>query len=487
MSQIMKSTFKGIYSATKFLMQGRILKKDIGARFATPKEIRQIMNSSNKGVLIDGHNKRLSEKDSFRHVAIVAPPGAGKSTGYIVPNILDKASQKCSMLITDPSGEIYANTSKHLKYKGFNIITLDPSNINTSGRFNPFDGLGHNDTIEIERICASIILSKYGNDKEPIWNDGAIALLEVLAKCLAYSKPEYLNIPNLNYLAQVFGQNGKALDDWVADHSINPSDPDDRTIIDAWLGIVSSNQNMLNSYCTVVKTALKQFNNRQIQKLFYTNDIDLQAFRKTKTAIYIILPENQASYFQFMVDVFYSQFFSVMMQNLPTRKTLDVYCMLDEFGSAYIDNFSMIINNVRKYRVSLSLVFQGMSQIEEKYGQKKAKSIKAGISTTLLYAGADYLTAKEQSDKIGHKVTLQRRKFEEIEENYAKIELMSADKIRTLQNNQFLLVSANYHPFVVTFKPFYESGSPFKRLVKRGAYPLPPNNNTKTVHQLFIG
>lgn len=486
MSEIMKSTFKGIYSAGKFLMRGHILKKDIGARFATKKEMSQIANSSNKGVLIDGVNKRLSDKDSFRHVAIISPPGGGKTTGYIVPNILDKARSKCSMLITDPSGEIYANTSKHLKSKGFNIITLDPSNINTSSHFNPFDGLDHNDTIEIERICASIILSKYGSDKEQIWNDGAISLLEIFAKCLAYTKPEYLSIPNLNYLIQVFGSDGGNLDDWVADHSMNPSDPHDRTIIDSWLGLITSNANMLNTYTTIVKTALKQFNNRQIQKLFHTNDIDLQEFRNKKTAIYIILPENQAAYFQFLVDVFYSQFFSSMMKTIPSRKTLDVYCFLDEFGSAYIDNFSMIINNVRKYRISLSLVFQGISQIAEKYGEQRAKSIKAGISTTLIFAGADFLSAKEQSDRLGQKVTLQRKKFEEIEETYSKIELMSADKIRTLENNQFLFVSANYHPFVVTYKPFYQSGSPYKAMVKRGAYPQPPNISNKTIYQLSL-
>lgn len=486
MSDLIKGTFRGMYSATKFLVRGHILKKDIGARFATKKETNQIMNSSNTGVLIDGIDKRLSDKDSFRHVAIISPPGGGKTTGYIIPNILDKARSNCSMLITDPSGEIYANTSRHLKNKGFNIVTLDPSRIDTSSRFNPFDGLAHNDTIEIERICASIIMSKYGTAKDQLWNDGAISLLEIFAKCLAYAKPEYLNIPNLNYLMQAFGSDGKSLDNWVADHSTNPSDPNDRTIIDSWIGLISSNERMLNSYVTIVRTALKQFNNRQIQKIFYTNDIDLEKFRKTKTAIYIILPENQASYFQFLVDIFYSQFFSAMMNNLPSRKTLDVYCFLDEFGNSYVDNFSMIINNVRKYRVSLSLVFQGISQIAEKYGKEKSLSIKTGISTTLVFAGADLVSATEQSQRLGRKVTLQRKKFEEIEETYAQIELMSADRIRTLENNQFLLVSANYHPFVVTFKPFYQSGSPFKNTVKQGAYNQVQNQSNKTIYQLSL-
>jgi type IV secretory pathway TraG/TraD family ATPase VirD4 len=163
-----------------------------------------------------------------------------------------------------------------------------------------------------------------------------------------------------------------------------------------------------------------------------------------------------------------------------------VYCFLDEFGNSYVDNFSMIINNVRKYRVSLSLVFQGISQIAEKYGKEKSLSIKTGISTTLVFAGADLVSASEQSQRLGRKVTLQRKKFEEIEETYAQIELMSADRIRTLEQNQFLLVSANYHSFVVTFKPFYQSGSPFKNTVKQGAYNQVQNQSNKTVYQLSL-
>ncbi len=482
----MKSTFRGLYGTGKFLLKGYTLEKDIGARFAKKKEIGKLINPRNKGVLIDGVKRRLSEKDSFRHVGIVSPPGGGKTTGYILPNILDKAQSKCSMLITDPSGEIYTATSAHLKSKGYAIITLDPSNIETSARFNPFEDLDHQHLVEIERICASIILSKYGNDKDPLWNDGAISLLEVFAKCLAYSQPEYLNIPNLNYLVTKFGSDGSSLDNWVADHSHHPNDPDDMSIVDAWNGIISGNKNMLSSYTTIAKTALKQFNNRQIQKLFSSNDIGFERFREKKTAIYILLPENQASYYQFLVDVFYTKFFAMMMAKLPTRRDLDVYCFLDEFGNAYVDKFSMIVNNVRKYRVSLSLVFQGISQLSEKYGIERAKSIKAGISTMLVFGGADYETLKEQSVAIGDKVTQQRKSFAESEISYAKTALLPPDQIRTLEDNQFLFLSANNHPFLVEFTPFYQGSSPFSRLAKKGAFTQGANPTPVFQYQLKI-
>jgi type IV secretory pathway TraG/TraD family ATPase VirD4 len=177
MSKILKDTFVGLGKVGSYLAKGYMLKKEDGARFATKSEEGDIFHRSNRGLIVDGINKRLSEKDSFEHIAIIAPPGKGKSTGYIRPNIYDKSAQNCSMVITDPRGELYDNTSQQLRDKGFEVLTLRPDDLSVSARFNPFHGLDARDIIEIEQICTSIILSKYGSDKEGIWNDGAISLL----------------------------------------------------------------------------------------------------------------------------------------------------------------------------------------------------------------------------------------------------------------------------------------------------------------------
>jgi len=200
---MMKGTFNFIFKATGFLIKGYTLKKETGARFSTKEEEKRFLNARHKGLLIDGKHNHLSEKDSFEHMAIIAKPGTGKTTRFIIPNILDKARENCSLLVTDPSGEIFSQTSAYMKSKGFNVLTLNPDDLTISSKFNPFDGLGAANIIEIEQVCSSIILSKYGNDKDPVWNEGAISILEVLSKCLAYSYPDCLNLPNLNYLRHV--------------------------------------------------------------------------------------------------------------------------------------------------------------------------------------------------------------------------------------------------------------------------------------------
>ena len=485
---VLKATFGLMFEAGKFLAKGYVLRNESGARFSSKKEEKEIFNTRNKGVLIDGKSKRLSEKDSFEHLAIIAKPGSGKTTGYIVPNILDKAKNNCSMIITDPSGEIFENTSGYLKSCGFNILVINPDDLNVSCRFNPFDGLNSKNIIEIEQICTAIIMSRYdGGSSDPssaVWNDGASSLLEIFAKCLAFSEPENLNLPNINYLVQMFGENGSALDDWIAEHSINPNNLNDKSIINSWIGLTKSNKNMLSSYATIAKTSLKQINNSEIQKLLSRNDIDFNSFRKNKTILYLIFPANKQSYYQFLIDLVYIRFFSLAMEKRPRFNDLSIYCFLDEFGSSYISDFQALINNIRKYRVSISIVLQSISQLDTKYG-KSADAIKGGIGTYLVFAGADYSTAKEISDVIGKKLLVERNNLTDIQQHYQELTLLTANEIRTLQSNQAVLLSKNRHPLIVEIIPFYEH-STFKSFVKREFYIIPENENWEEVTLISI-
>jgi len=97
----------------------------------------KLFKFNNKGLLLDGKNKRLSLKESFNHLAVASRTGGGKTTAYVLPNIYKLANDNCSIVLTDLSGEIYEKTSGYLKSKGFKIYVLDPTDLKSSNRFNP--------------------------------------------------------------------------------------------------------------------------------------------------------------------------------------------------------------------------------------------------------------------------------------------------------------------------------------------------------------
>lgn len=455
MSKIIKDTFSTFFKVGSLIAKNKLLVKEEGARFANSKELKTIFSDKNKGLLIDGQNRRISQKDSYEHVAVIAKPGSGKTTAFIIPNIFELSNSNCSMIVNDPSSEVYQLTSGHLQVQGYRVLKISPDDLNSSSRFNPFAGLDARHTIEIEQVCAAIIMSKYSTDKEQLWNDGAISIMEILAKCLAYSQPHKLNLPELNSLVQRFGSDGSGLEDWVAENAVNPYYPNDRSLFESWIGLTTSNEKMLSSYVTICKTALKQLNNPKVRELLSSDTLELDNIRQQKTIIYLNFPEAQQAYYQFIIDVFYARLFTVVMKAKPTSKELDIYAFLDEFGNSYIQDFQTIITNVRKYRVSLSLVFQGISQLTDKYGEQRAKAIKAGIGSSLIFKGGDLDTNEEFAKVMGKRVVVQRESFTSVVQQYNELELLSSGQLRTLADNQAVYISKHYHPAILETVNFF--------------------------------
>ena len=120
-------------------------------------------------MVLDGQSLALSEQDSFKGVCVLSRVGAGKTSRYIIPNVLQRAHENCSMVINDPKGEVFEKTSYRLKKRGFRIITIDPENMERSSRFNPFAEVTSD--IEIEQVAEILVRSGNPNSagKDDFW------------------------------------------------------------------------------------------------------------------------------------------------------------------------------------------------------------------------------------------------------------------------------------------------------------------------------
>ena len=120
------SAFKMMYKATDYVVRGYTEKDRLeGARFLNSNEENSFLLSGNKGLLLDGTDKRLSVSESYQNVCFTARVGAGKTTKYTIPNVLDKAQSNSSLIIHDPKGEVHKLTSRYMEAMGYNtILTL---------------------------------------------------------------------------------------------------------------------------------------------------------------------------------------------------------------------------------------------------------------------------------------------------------------------------------------------------------------------------
>lgn len=472
--------FKLMWMAVVFLFKSKIFRKEDGAEFASKRSYSKYLNRHNNGLVLNGESLKLSEKESFQNVACVARVGAGKTSRYIIPNVLERSRKNCSMVINDPKGEVFEATSKHLESKGFDIIVIDPEDLSRSSCFNPL--LEANNAIELEQIAE--ILVKCGsssNDKDSIWVNGAMRFVSVFLQCLrnaGYDKPEYNTLSNLYFLFQSFGNDGTNLDSWMAKYTTDPDNPHDKRLWNEWNGVMTGNTEGVQSFVLNAITALKAMSNKNLALLTSKSDFKLENIRNTRTAIFVVTPPQLMSYYSFLISVFFRSVFNSCMREMPNKKTLPVYILYDEFGHSVIPNFTETANTIRAYKVSLSIVLQSISQLSSKYGKENANAMLGGFATYLCYSGSDPDTASFFERIIGKKrITQLPDSLENYTEHYREQNLINANEVRTMDDDQVLIVTKNRDPLLIHSKGYFQIGR-LMRMVRKGAYVNPKSPPT---------
>ncbi len=458
---------KAIGHGASRLINGRVLNQTSGAKFAKAKHYREFLGSHHKGLLVDGHSLRLSKEESAKNICVIARTGAGKTSRYIIPNVLDQASRKASLVINDPKGDVFQATSGAMHRAGFKIITINPQNPQASSRFNPLSEA--RDDIELEQIAAIIVRSGNPGEKDGFWNLGATRIVAIFLKALrnvqkASGRP-VLTLENLNFLFQNFGSDGSALTNFMANATIDPDDPSDPTLWNEWKGALTGNEEGVQSFVLNGLTALRALSNRNIAWMTSASDFKLDDLRREKTCIYFITPPQHGEYFSTLVSIFFRSVFNSAMRNIPSKSDLPISILYDEFGHANLPDFVSTANTIRAYKCSLSIVLQSISQLSHRYGSNTAAAIQGGFNTFITYPGSDPHTAQFFEQITGKVRERQREEWKNHTDSYREYQLINSGEIRTLDSDQALIVSANRDPMLIKTKPYFLEPK-FSRLAK---------------------
>ncbi len=443
--------------AAYFLVFGRFLARAQGARLLTKGETAELLSARNTGLLLDGQDGRLSERESFQNVCVVARVGAGKTSRYIIPNVLDKAKRKVSLVVNDPKGEVFEATSGYMQAHGYKVIVINPEDLGQSAAFNPL--LEARSDIELEQVAEILVKAgSGGNSKDAFWDAGAARLVSVLLKLLrraGQDDPTYFTLGNLYSLLQAFGSDGAPLDDFVIKWAYDPLNPTDQTLWEEWKGAITGNQTAVQGFALTALTALRAFTNQNLVKLTSVSSFELADIRREKTVLYFVIPAQHAEYYGFWTSVFFRSVFNMCMRQMPRAGELPIYILYDEFGHSTVPSFVSVANTIRGYRVSLSIVLQSLAQLSARYGREYAQSIQGGFTTYLCYSGSDQETARFFEAVAGKVIDIRKDKLEEVKEHRHEYNLLNADAVRRIGDAQAVLVSANKNPAILETLPYF--------------------------------
>lgn len=467
--EVFKLPFKIIKELTIFLIKGRVLRDKTGATLAKPNDYKNYLNERNKGLLIDGFKLKLTPKHSYMHMMVVGRPGASKTSGFIIPNLMERAKTDCSLVINDPKGEIYESTAGYLQQNGYKVIIIDVEKPEQSARFNPL--LEAKNDMELEQLAEVLVLasgsgsSRGGSDD--FWNKTAMRYIALFLKVLKNAgedDPALFTLHNLLSLVQNFGEDGKPLAEFMAQYCTYQDDPANPKLFNEWLGLISGNKEGIQSAILTALTALRFVTNDNIVKICSRSDVSLANIRYQKTAIFLVTPPQHSSYYAPFVSIFFKSVFNACMREMPNQKTKPVYIYHDEFATSFIPDFTSIANTIRGYNVSISIVLQSIRQLNQRYGQDTAESIMGGFSSYLTYAGSDLITTDYFQNIVGTVRERQKKNLTDTSDTYREYKLLNSDEIRRMDERQALFVTRNQNPVILDIKPYFENSKYLTRI-----------------------
>ena len=424
------------------------------------------------------------------HALMIGAAGVGKTAYWLYPCIEYACASGISFLTTDTKGDVMRNYGNIAKDYGYNVSVIDLRNPTRSNGNNLLHLVNkYMDKYKAEPhklvykakaekyakiISKTIILS--GMDaasfgQNAYFYDAAEGVLTATILLVAeFCKPEERHIVSVFKLIQELlsptGQKGKNKFQRLMD--LLPNDHKAKWFAGSALN--TSEQSM----ASVMSTALSRLNafldSELEQLLCFDTEIDAEKFCNEKSAIFIIMPEENPNTF-FMISLVIQQLYREILavadeMGGKLKNRCIFFC--DEYGTLpKIQDAEMIFSASRSRRLQIVPIIQSFSQLDKNYGKEGAEIIVDNTQLTIFGGFAPNSTSAEVLSKaLGSRTVLSgsvSRGKNEPSESLQMIErpLMTPDELKSMPKGHFVVMKTGAYPMKVKLKLFYDWGIVF--------------------------
>lgn len=204
--------------------------------------------------------------------------------------------------------------------------------------------------------------------------------------------------------------------------------------------------------------------------LCFDTEIDAEKFCNEKSAIFVIMPEENPNTF-FMISLIiqqlYREILAVADENGGKLKNRCVF-FADEFGTLpKIESAEMMFSASRSRRLQIVPIIQSFSQLDKNYGKEGAEIIVDNTQITLFGGFAPNSSSAETLSKaLGSRTVMSgsvSRSKNDPSQSLQMIErpLMTPDELKSMPKGQFVVMKTGFHPMKVKLKLFFKWGIKF--------------------------
>ena len=492
------------------------------ASFATPKEINKSFKRVDyepnlwregktkdlpQGIIIGcnivkfGKKKKVSAivDEGDVHSLMIGAAGVGKTAKFLYPNIEYCCATGMSFVVSDTKGDIlrnYAPIAK--KYYGYDISVLDLRNPTQSDGFNMLHMVNKymDEYLQTNSLVAKAKAEKYAKIiSKTIMNSGGFDSANAGQNAFFYDSAEGLITSVILVIAEfcspyAFGEieqrdKGeerhiisvfKLIQDLLAPSEVKGKSqfkllmeklPEEHKA--RWLSGAALNTSD-QAMASVLSTALSRLNaflDSEIEQLLcFETKIDTEKFCKNKSAVFLIMPEEDDSKY-FLISLIVQQLYREMLSiademggKLPNR----VMFFLDEFGTLpAIQSAEMMFSASRSRRISFVPIIQSLAQLEKNYGKEGADIIIDNCQICI-YGGfapnseAANILSKTLGDRTVMTGSISQGKDKSKSLQMTGRPLMTPDELKTMPKDTFIVTRTGVKPMKTKLHLFFEWG-----------------------------
>ncbi len=343
------------------------------------------------------------------HLMTVAPPGAGKGVGQIIPALL---TYPFSVVVVDPKGENHtASARARRKRLGNRIVRLDPFGVCGHGgaKLNPLDFISAKNTMCADQAAslAEALVVETGREAEPHWSEmSKLCLTAGVLYVATYATGKdrtLITVCDLltdgtafegmvGVMQDANGELGKT-------HGHLPAYPLLKRF-GAMLGNLKDRE--LGSVLSSVSRHLSWMNSPVVTEHLSETTFDQRWLHKYSTTAYLILPPRYLTTLSRLMRLWIACIYGRLI-DAGAQEEKKVLFLLDEVGNlGPLPQIFQAVTLGRGMGIRVWLVLQSMGQLKSIFpAEGQAQSVEASIDHRIFFGVRDYATAEYLSNYLG--------------------------------------------------------------------------------------
>ncbi|WP_340249610.1 type IV secretory system conjugative DNA transfer family protein [Sulfitobacter pontiacus] len=423
---------------------------------------------------------KLITSKVFPHALIVAPTGRGKTTGFVIPNLL---TFKGSAVVLDVKGENFEHTARHRASEGDKVFRFAPTDWHDrrSHRYNPLLRIFELDDPDRKQMELQLLASLFlqaDSDRVQGLLKGGIDLF-VAAGLLAFERKR----PTLGEIYRISASGGNKQKEFMK----RRDEVQNRAAKLIFERLASTNNDTLTSYVSLLMTSgLDQWSNPAIDAATVESDFDFRTIRKKPFTVYLVVAPNMVKPMAPLIRLFFSDLISSLQDKEPGKdEPWPVMIMLDEFNR--LGKMPIVVESIetlRSYKGHLAIVTQTIPALDEIYGENTRRALQGNAGVKLYLTPSDEKTVEELSKAVGKTTkrvvtrsrSIGRNPFEgrSMSERTEETSLLPEDDARRMPLDDIVMVVDAQMPIRAKRIQYYDD--PFFKAIhgaQKGELPFP--------------